>query len=123
MSVTYRKASKLENCLAAIICFFHIEPEKAVQLASRYLERDKRAKPCNLEGRHRSRKGFSLVPWLASAWSDTHFFFLVVKVPRCWCCLKENVCQPKAVEDTLLTGVRKGFYGQRNAVYLFNINA
>lgn len=50
------------------------------------------------------------------------FFPLVVKVPHCWCCLKEYDCQSKAAEDTLLTGVRKGFYGQRNAVYLFNIN-
>lgn len=122
MSITYLKASKREHCLAAIICFFHVESENAVQLARRYLERDRRAKPCNLEGRHGSGKSFSLVPWLASAWSDTHFFPLVVKVPPCWCCLKEYVCQSKTVEDTLLTGVRKGFYGQRNAVYLLNIN-
>lgn len=122
MSITYLKVSKLEHCLAAVISFFLVGSENAVPLASRYLERDRCAKPRNLEGRHRSGKSFSLVPWLASAWSDTHFFPLVVKVPHCWCCLKEYDCQSKAVEDTLLTGVRKGFYGQRNAVYLFNIN-
>lgn len=40
MFITYLKASKLECCLAAIICFFRVGSENAVQLASRYLERE-----------------------------------------------------------------------------------
>lgn len=91
MSITYLKVSKLECCLAAIICFFRVGSENVVQLASRYLERDRHAKPCNLEGRHGSGKSFSLVPWLASAWSDTHFFFPCGKSPSLLV-LFERIC-------------------------------
>lgn len=81
MSITYLKANRLESCLVVIICFLHAESKKAILLVRGYLERDRQVKTHNLEGIHRSRKGFSMVPWLACAWSDTHFVFLVVKFP------------------------------------------